>query len=268
VTAQRSAFGVPPGKSWAVLWAGLLLAVLLFQPEPDALGRSETGQTSHPLRLLILTGGHDFDEDAFFGIFKAMDGISWTHVRFPQEAEEKLKPEAADQYDVALFYDMYQNSEPHGNDWLKVLEKGKPTVFLHHALGSYIHWPIYGEILGGHANFFPNQVVEGVPNSTYKHDVAFRVHIADRDHPITRGLEDFDIVDETYDHYTVNPDVHVLLTVDHPDSGKVIAWTHTYKNSPIVYLQLGHGPSAYDNPNFRKILERSIRWVAGDMPNR
>jgi type 1 glutamine amidotransferase len=94
------------------------------------------------------------------------------------------------------------------------------------------------------------------------------VHIADKEHPITRGLQDFDIFDETYNHFTVNTGVHVLLTVNHPDSGKVIAWTHKYKNSPIVYLQLGHGPSAYENPNFRRLLEQSLRWVASEMTGR
>jgi type 1 glutamine amidotransferase len=53
------------------------------------------------------------------------------------------------------------------------------------------------------------------------------------------------------------------LTTDHPTSGKVIAWAHRYKNSPVVYIQLGHGPEAYNNPNYRTLVARSIHWVAG-----
>jgi uncharacterized protein len=214
------------------------------------------------LRLLIVTGGHDFEEDAFFRMFNEMEGITWVHVRFQHDAERNLKPENSGTYDVAVFYDMNQNYEPHYQDWLKVLEKGKPTVFLHHALGSYPGWDLYGEIIGGKANFGGKPVA---PKSTFQHDVSFRVHIADPDHPITKGLRDFEIFDETYNHYLVNPSVHVLLTTDHATSEKVIGWTHRYKNSPIVYLQLGHGPSAYDNPNFRALVARSIRWVAGQL---
>jgi uncharacterized protein len=213
------------------------------------------------LRLLIVTGGHDFEEDAFFRMFDEMEGVSWVHVRFQKDAERNLKSENSGTYDVAVFYDMNQNYEPYHRDWLRVLEKGKPTVFLHHALGSCVNWELYGEILGGRANF-GGKPVKWAPNATFQHDVTFRVQIADPDHPITKGLRDFEILDETYNHFAVNSGVHVLLTTDHPTSGKVIGWTHRYKNSPIVYLQLGHGHSAYENPNFRTLLSRSIRWVA------
>jgi uncharacterized protein len=220
--------------------------------------------TEQRLRLLIVTGGHEFEEGAFFRMFNEMEGVSWTHVRFQQDAERSLKPENSGTYDVAVFYDMNQSYEPHYRDWLKVLEKGKPAVFLHHALGSYADWDLYGEILGGRANF-SGKDVKWAPKAAFQHDVNFRVKIADPNHPITKGLRDFEILDETYNHYIVNKGVHVLLTADHPTSGKVIGWTHRYKNSPVVYLQLGHGPSAYENPNFRTLVSRSIRWVAGQL---
>ncbi len=216
---------------------------------------------SQPLRLLVVTGGHDYEEAAFDRVFNEMENVSWSHVRFGQDAEAKLKPESEGSYDVAVFYDMHQTHESHYQDWLKVLEKGKPTVFLHHALGSYVNWDRYGEIVGGRANFGRN-LVSWAPNTKFQHDVTFRVHIADPKHPITQGLHDFEILDETYNHFAVNPGVHVLLTTDHPTSGKILGWTHRYKNSPIVYLQLGHGSSAYNNSNFRTLLTRSIRWAA------
>ena len=36
----------------------------------------------------------------------------------------------------------------------------------------------------------------------------------------------------------------------------------TEKNSRFVYLQLGHGPSAFNNPDYRKLRAQSIRWTA------
>ena len=242
----------------APLAVGLLLSSSLGSRATSALAPST------PLRLLIVTGGHDFEEAAFFRVFDEMNGITWTHASFGHGAEQKLTLEDSGTYDVAVFYDMHQDHEPHYREWLQVLERGKPTVFLHHALGSYVKWEQYGEIIGGRANF-GREVVKWAPNTTFQHDVTFRVHIADRNHPITEGLQDFEIVDETYNHFAVNPGVHVLLTTDHPNSGTVIGWTHRYKKSPIVYLQPGHGPSAYDNPNFRTLVARSIRWVAAEL---
>ena len=32
--------------------------------------------------------------------------------------------------------------------------------------------------------------------------------------------------------------------------------------SPVAYLQPGHGPTAYANPNFRRLLANAIRWAA------
>lgn len=226
---------------------------------PDPLKKSR----SEKVRILVVTGGHDFEESSFFQMFEEMKDISYTHLRFKQGAEEMLTPDAARDYDAIVFYDMNQNREPHWKGWLALLEKGKGTVFLHHALGSYPDWDEYGRIVGGRANFDYKRVIEGVPHTTFKHDVAFQVKIADKSHPITNGLKDFDILDETYNRFVVNPDVHVLLTAEHPTSGKIICWTHRYKNSPVVYLQLGHGPTAYENRNFRMLLERSIKWAAG-----
>ena len=55
----------------------------------------------------------------------------------------------------------------------------------------------------------------------------------------------------------------MLLTTDHPKSDPELAWTKQYGNSRVVYLQLGHDHLAYENPNFRTLLARSIRWTAG-----
>src|ERR1041384_3454298 len=108
----------------APLAVGLLLS--------SSLGGTSGLAPSTPLRLLIVTGGHDFEEAAFFRVFDEMNGITWTHASFGHGAEQKLTLEDSGTYDVAVFYDMHQDHEPHYREWLQVLERGKPTVFLHH----------------------------------------------------------------------------------------------------------------------------------------
>ena len=39
-------------------------------------------------------------------------------------------------------------------------------------------------------------------------------------------------------------------------------WTRTEKKSRVIYLQLGHGPEAFANPNYRKLVAQSIHFVA------
>jgi uncharacterized protein len=32
--------------------------------------------------------------------------------------------------------------------------------------------------------------------------------------------------------------------------------------SPVAYLQPGHGPTAFGNPNYRRLVANAIRWAA------
>ena len=218
------------------------------------------------VRVLVVTGGHAFEEDEFFQMFDAMKVVLWRHARFTEGAEDLLSPEASSAYDVVVFYDMFQDPERHKTGWLQLMQRGKGMVFLHHALGSYRKWDEYNNIVGGRAWFGRPSEGDLHARSIPKQGVSYRVHIANSTHPITQGLRDFDLVDETYSGYEVNPKVEVLLTADHPDSGKVIGWTHRYKNSRIVYLQPGHDHTVYRNPDYRTLVERSILWTDGRLP--
>lgn len=48
--------------------------------------------------------------------------------------------------------------------------QSKPAVFLHRALGSYVEWAEYAQLVGGHANF-GGSVGPGVPNTQLFHGV-------------------------------------------------------------------------------------------------
>jgi trehalose utilization protein len=69
------------------------------------------------------------------------------------------------------------------------------------------------------------------------------------------------IHDEAYGGFNVLPDVHPLLSTTHEENGNILAWSHTYKNSRIVYLQLGHDHFAYEDENYRQLLKQAIDWV-------
>jgi hypothetical protein len=218
------------------------------------------GAADKPIRLLILTGGHAFEEPQFFQAFDAMKDIRYVHARFTKDAERRLTPAGASEFDAMLFYDMHQDPEPHWKFWIELLDRGMPSVFMHHALGSYAKVPQYLDIVGGRARF-TLKPIPGEISTFFLHDQDMRIHIADPSHPITEGLQDFTIRDECYRGFYVRPDARVLLTTDHPANNHEVAWTYRYGNSNIVYLQLGHDHAAYENPNFRTLVSRSIRWA-------
>jgi hypothetical protein len=214
------------------------------------------------LRVLIVTGGHAFEEAPFFAMLDRMPEVVWRHARYGEDAEQWLSPGMSQRYDALLFYDMNQQSGPATAALKQMLEGGKPAVFLHHALGSYPRWPEYSELLGGRA-YFGGDKIPGVPNTKFLHDVWVHVKVADTHHPITKGLRDFDIYDETYKNYAVLPGSHVLLETDHPTSDRAIGWAHTAGKYHVVYLQPGHGPQIFSHPVFETIVRRSLLWTAG-----
>ncbi len=216
------------------------------------------------LRVVVITGGHGFNRNEFFKIFQGHDDIEYREVVQPK-ANDLYTPEARKTYDVIVMYDMWQKiTAEQKKNLIARLNEGLPLVVLHHAIASYQDWPEYEKIIGARYYLQPTMVRGKLhPRSTYQHDVRFTVKIADPNHPITRGMADFEIVDETYNLFDVADDVHPLLTVEHEKSGKIIGWTHHYGNSRIVYIQLGHGPSAFGNENYRRLVAQAIRWVAG-----
>ncbi len=147
---------------------------------------------------------------------------------------------------------------------MNFLKAGKGLLILHHAIAAYPHWPEYERILGGRYYLQKSTIVNGVEKlrSRAREGARIPVHIADPNHPVTRGLKDFEIDDETYAGYDVAPDSHVLLTTTHTNNAPTLAWSRTCEAARVVYVQLGHDHLAYENPNYRRLVAQAIRWVA------
>jgi uncharacterized protein len=228
--------------------------------------RAADDPQGHPagIRVLLVTGGHDFERKQFFELFQTNTDISLQTVEHTNLAAFLQAPQAQT-YDVLALYDMWQNiSDEMKTNFVELLRQGKGLVVLHHALCSYQDWPEYRRIIGGRY-LLKKTVLDGVewPASSYEHGRHFVIHIVDQSHPITQGVRDFEIHDETYKGFNVMADVHPLLTTDDPESTKTIAWTKTYLSARVFFMQSGHDHFAWDNPSYQRILRQGIRWAAG-----
>ncbi len=236
------------------LVCGLLLGTLLpLQP----------CEAADKIRLLVVSGGHDFETNQFYQVFRENPDVAFAAFTHPA-AQAQLRPENAGKYDVLVLYDLWQSISDQGKeDLLAFLKAGKGLVVLHHAIANYQKWPEWEKIAGGRY-YLEKTKVNGVEKarSIWKHGVDFKVHIADENHPVTRGLKDFQIHDETYGLFDMAPDSHVLLTTDEPTSAKNISWARTYESARVVFIQLGHDGVAYRNPSYRQLVAQAIRWVA------
>jgi len=107
--------------------------------------------------------------------------------------------------------------------------------------------------------------VVGMPDrslSKYAHGQTIRCHIADSDHPICTGLDDWIMRDETYLMPDAAGENHILITTDHPASMTTLAWTREYKLSRVFCLQAGDDQDTWANVNFRVMLAQGIKWCA------
>ncbi|WP_316810056.1 ThuA domain-containing protein [Pedobacter heparinus] len=213
------------------------------------------------IQILVITGGHGFKQEPFYHLFDSLGrGISYDKLEQPA-ANELIASPAVDKYDALVFYDMYNSITPAQKQaYVQLLKKGKAMIFLHHSLVSYQDWDEFQRIIGGKYYEKATLVKGDTIKSSYQHDVIIPVKIADPKHPVTRGLKDFKIYDEVYGNFGIQPNIRPLLSTTHPGSSHCIAWINSYEQTDVLFIQLGHGPEAFGNPNYRKLLRQGIEW--------
>ncbi len=102
--------------------------------------------------------------------------------------------------------------------------------------------------------------------------VRYTVNIADRDHEITRGLQDFEVVSEQY-YLHVDPGVKVLATTHFPAPGvdgphvdnpceMPQVYTKCYGKGRVFYNALGHQRNILEEPTPRELMRRGFLWAA------
>ncbi|MFN8259084.1 MAG: ThuA domain-containing protein [Bacteroidales bacterium] len=214
-------------------------------------------------RVLVITGGHDYEIQQFREMFESLgNNFNFIYADFP-EAFDYFLPKNRNKYDVIVFYHMWQEiTEVQEKNLSECIKEGKPLVALHHSICAFDNWPEYINIIGG-KYFHKPTVVNGTeyPACSYIHDLEFNVKILNSEHPVTKGITDFQIFDETYKGFYMNEKVIPLLGTDEPSSNKVIGWEWKYGKSKVVTLQSGHGVPTFKNPNYIKLLKQSIEWV-------
>ena len=84
------------------------------------------------------------------------------------------------------------------------------------------------------------------------------------EHPITAGVETFDLFDEYYEFEFADDDVTVLAQ-RHRDDGVVIPvlYVREVGAGRVVYLALGHDMRSWGEPAVRALVRQAIQWAAG-----
>lgn len=253
-------------------------------------------------RVLVVTKGHPFERDAFFGTLETITDLAFTAVEQPA-AQVFFEPARAAEWDAFLLYDMpgvdFTKGAPARSvdpperlreQMTALVERGCGLVFLHHAVAGWPTWPAYHDWAGARFLYTPGPVRgRDYPDSGYRFDVEHTLTPVDPSHPVVAGLEQgFSLRDECYLCPVFEDDVIPLLRSDyrfndenfhssaqavagrmgsregwsHPPGSNLAAWARSLGPTRTVTILAGDGPAAYQNEGFRRLLANALRWVA------
>jgi type 1 glutamine amidotransferase len=228
-------------------------------------------QAQRPVKvLLVLVGGgpHDIEKNPphLENALRAAGGVEVTKLAPPPGMQgsgahlAKLAEIKPGDYDVIAFYTVGQTLSPEQEKALQTfVEQGGGIVAIHGASASFNRSDVWFNMIG--ARF------AGHAPGTY----TLPISITDPDHPITKGIREFEIVDEEYTHrFPEGVKRHVIASfkqrppnTSEKNNNNDAVWTIDVGKGRVVYNALGHGPEAWQNPMWQKLTVQSILWAAG-----
>ena len=142
----------------------------------------------------------------------------------------------------------------------RYIQSGGGFVGVHAATDTEYDWGWYGRLVGAYFN--------GHPKTQQA-----RFIIKDKNFPATQFFTDtvWQRTDELYNFKKLNPDNHVLITIDessyeggtngtfHP-----MSWYHEYDGGRSFYTELGHTDESYAEANYLKHLLAGIQYAIGE----
>jgi uncharacterized protein len=99
--------------------------------------------------------------------------------------------------------------------------------------------------------------------------IDYRVNITNHDHPITAGLNDFDMHSEQYYmHVDPSNDVLAMTTFSGEHAYWIdgvempVVWTRKWGEGRVAYASVGHVLGDFDVPEAREIVRRCLLWAS------
>lgn len=212
--------------------------------------------------VMVVTGGHPYDTPDFENMIESLKGIQ---VDFATMEEMEAMPASyiGKKYDALVLLDQMKAKVEQANKdrYMQLAEMGTGMVFLHFTIASRPFWTEYHDLIGGQFHLKRFQKDES-KRSTYMTDMTIDVKVLDKKHPVTEGIKDFTMTDAFYGNLELRAGLTPLLGTDNPKVQDVIAWTHSYRSSKVVYMLPGFTRNAYENPAYRKFIGNAIKYVA------
>ena len=90
----------------------------------------------------------------------------------------------------------------------------------------------------------------------------FDVGVVQRDHPITAGVSDFEIIDEQHFLWFDFERVNLLLkSIGRDGRESPAGWAYEYGKGRVAYLANGHTLEILQHPMVQLLLHNAVRWL-------
>ena len=224
--------------------------------------QAEAAQKPAPIKALLITGD-DVDVHPWREMSETTREILVKSGRFDVKVCEDphiLESETAlKAYDVIVFTIFSRRvkmlPEHARENLLNFVKSGKGFFVQHLASASFPKWEEFGKLCG---RYWVMGTSGHGPRS------AFKAEIANKEHPITKGLSGFEVDDELYAKLQGSGEINVLVTADSDWSNKTepLVFTKKYGKGRVVHNAFGHDRKALMTPNVQKIIARGVEWAA------
>lgn len=141
------------------------------------------------------------------------------------------------------------------NNLLEFVENGGGFYVQHLGSASFKEWEEFVKLCGrcwrmGTSGHGPRGV--------------FQANVVDKEHPITKGIDDFKVFDELYAKLQGDEPIHVLVSAESDWSGgtEPLLFTLSYGKGRCVHNAFGHDRKVIFDPNVSRLIARSVEWAA------
>jgi uncharacterized protein len=260
----RKTQGVPAFQQHpTIMKSRILLALITLCLLAGLASASVAAETGNKIKVLLVTGddvtpAHNWREVSQ-AIRETLESGNF-EVRVAEDPGIFDSAPSLARYDV-IFLHFYNAKTPTLSDsakenLLNYVKGGRGFVVSHLSSASFKEWPEFKKLCG---RYWVMGTSGHGPRSTFK------CKIVNKDHSITRGLEDFEADDELYAKLQGDAPITVLVQADSDWSKRTepLAFTVQYGQGRVFHETFGHDGKAIRNPSVQKLLRQGCEWAAG-----
>lgn len=236
------------------------------------------GQTK-PLKAMLITGGccHNYatQKEILKKGIEARAHVIVDQIHSPDGSTRPNLPifgfpEYANGYDVVIHDECAADIKDEAvvRGVLKPHLDGTPGVNLHCAMHSYRTGDHKKKVetLGTAESLWFEYL--GLQSSGHGPQQPIQIVFTDRNHPVTRGMEDWTTIkEELYNNLRLFDHAKALATGKQGKAEAVVVWTNSYgeKKTRVFNTTIGHNNETVEDARYLDLVTKGVLWAAGKL---